>query len=257
MREDDFPLDLETFLGSTVEVLKHQGHEREIAIIVNAKPIIQLLEYDNWNGGIYTWGLSLESSAYFCSPVKAERQKSEEIIKEAGKELFADREDHSFAQVTLVPRRDNNPRWRQDADDYLRGKGVNNQGRVRSTNIPPHEHEGLFFRSPAEINLYQALKKLGVTFAPLPVFLRGGSNYKRIEPDFVIIKDGMMMVVEIDGKSFHQESPADAHERLRILDHEGAKIERVKAEQCSTLEKAKACADELLSILKKRLNQKT
>ncbi len=68
--------------------------------------------------------------------------------------------------------------------------------------------------SAPEIELYRALKAIGVTFAPLPVFVRGGKQYKRIEPDFVIIKDGIVMIVEVDGVAFHNESPQEAHERL-------------------------------------------
>jgi len=43
--------------------------------------------------------------------------------------------------------------------------------------------DGLLFRSQPEINLYRAFKALGITFAPLPVFIRGGETY----PTFRII----------------------------------------------------------------------
>lgn len=68
---------------------------------------------------------------------------------------------------------------------------MTNQGRVRSKNVAPRERDGLLFRSQAEINLYLALKQVGVSFAPLPVFVRGGREYQRIEPDFIILKDGL------------------------------------------------------------------
>lgn len=73
---------------------------------------------------------------------------------------------------------------------WLRGEGITNQGRVRSDNIAARAFDGLLFRSQPEINLYGALKAAGVSFAPLPVFVRGGHDYRRIEPDFIIVKDG-------------------------------------------------------------------
>ncbi len=90
------------------------------------------------------------------------------------------------------------------------------------------------------------LKSLGVSFAPLPVFVRGGKEYRRIEPDFVIIKDGIVLVVEVDGDTVHTETPAEAHARTTMLGHEGVQIERVKASQCASQELALQCAKNLL-----------
>lgn len=89
--------------------------------------------------------------------------------------------------------------WRDGAKRWLAGAGISNQGRVRSDNIASREADGLLFRSVPEINLYKALKARGVSVAPLPVFVRGGKTYRRIEPDFVILKEGLVMVVEVDG----------------------------------------------------------
>lgn len=111
--------------------------------------------------------------------------------------------------------------------------------------------ETLLFRSQPEINLYRALKAAGVSFAPLPVFVRGGKDYRRIEPDFIIVKDGMVSVIEVDGDTVHQESPAEAHARTTMLVHEGAHVERVKASACETLEKAMECAERILESLAK------
>jgi len=88
-----------------------------------------------------------------------------------------------------------------------------NQGRIRSDSIASRMCDGLRFRSEPEIHLYRALKSLGVTFAPLAVFIQGGDTYRRIEPDFVIYKDGELMIVEVDGDTVHRETPVEAHSR--------------------------------------------
>jgi len=115
--------------------------------------------------------------------------------------------------------------------------------------------EGLLFRSKPEIYLYQALKKLKVTIAPLPVFIKGGEGFRRLEPDFVLVLNGKMMVVEVDGEDFHHESPVEASERLEALRIEGAAIERVRSSACSTPEKARGCAEDLVKLLLKYSKQ--
>jgi hypothetical protein len=135
-----------------------------------------------------------------------------------------------------------NADWRAQAVAWLRAEGINNQGRVRSDNIAARSSDGLLFRSQAEIRLYQALKPLGVSFAPLPVFMRGGASYRRIEPDFLIVHRGIVMAIEVDGDTVHRETPAEAHDRTMMLQHEGVHIERVKASDCETPELAGACA---------------
>jgi len=92
---------------------------------------------------------------------------------------------------------------------------------------------------------------MGVSFAPLPVFIRGGSEYRRIEPDFVVIHSGLIMVVEVDGDTVHQETPVEAHARTTMLLHEGVHFERINASECNTSEKAKVSAERLILVLKK------
>jgi hypothetical protein len=142
-------------------------------------------------------------------------------------------------------------KWRDKARTWLTGEGVTNQGRARSDNIAPRMCDGLLFRSEPEIHLYRALKAVGITFAPLPVFVRGGQTYRRIEPDFVLVKDGVILLVEVDGDTVHRESPQEAHERLTMLLHEGVHLERVKAAECDTPENAKVCANRILGIIQK------
>ena len=64
--------------------------------------------------------------------------------------------------------------------------------------------------------LYRALKGRKISFAPLPVFVRGGELRRRVEPDFVILYRGRVLVVGLDGKHFHHETSAEAHERLNF-----------------------------------------
>ncbi len=143
------------------------------------------------------------------------------------------------------------PQWREKSQVWLSGANVNNQGRVRSDNVAPLNADGLLFRSQQEINFYNALRTLGVSFAPLPVFIRGGESYRRIEPDFFIVQDGFSMVVEVDGDTVHTETPQEAHSRTTMLQHEGVHIERIRAAECETIEVARATAVRLMQTMAK------
>jgi hypothetical protein len=130
------------------------------------------------------------------------KYKCEQAINEVGSPLFSGNECLKSVSIDPIPNTD--PKWRDKARTWLAGDGVTNQGRVRSDNIASRECDGLLFRSEPEILLYKALKSLGLSFAPLPVFIRGGQTYRRIEPDFVIVKSGIVMIVEVDGDTVHR-----------------------------------------------------
>jgi hypothetical protein len=253
--EKGFPFSFDALLGSMFMLLKEQGAAREIAILLNSD-VSATSRYDNWDGGTYFWTLhfGVEVGLY-GRLTKEERKEAEGILGNAASQFFNRDAVDRYGGVDIGPKAVDNPQWRNEAATYLSGAGITNQGRVRSDNIASRQVDGLLFRSEPEIHLYRAFKALGVTFAPLPVFLRGGSAYARLEPDFVLIKGGRVMVVEVDGDTYHRESPVDAHERLLPLDREGAKIERVRASQCETPEAARACAEELVQLLDRSSRQ--
>jgi hypothetical protein len=252
--DEDFPFDLNDFGYATARLLAEAGMREEVKLLAaqeHLKPLC--IEHDNWNGGQWTWqfDLSLPLRAH-RSLEPRDRETIIERITTAMREVLRAFEAHSIAPVRIVMEMPKaNATWKADAKAWATGAGLSNQGRVRSTNIAPFEDDGLLFRSKPEILLYRALKVLGVTLAPLPVFVRGGSAYRRLEPDFVLVHRGVMMVVEVDGDSFHNEAPVDAHERLAVLSREGVHTERVRAEDCATDARATASAAHLLEVLDK------
>jgi very-short-patch-repair endonuclease len=134
----------------------------------------------------------------------------------------------------------------------VKGEGVTNQGRVRSDNIASKQHQGLLFRSQAEITLFMALTRAKLAVAPLPVFIRIGKTYNRLEPDFVVVYKGLTFVVEVDGDTFHRELPADADKRLVPLTYEGVEVRRIRAAELQTNEAADAAVKELVDFMARR-----
>lgn len=93
------------------------------------------------------------------------------------------------------------------------------------------------------------MKSLGVSFAPLAIFVKGGVSKQRMEPDFFIVKHGIMLVVKIDGDTVHEETPAEAHTRTEMLLHEGVYFERITASECDNFTKALKSAKRIISII--------
>lgn len=241
-------------LATMARLYAREGSSKEVAILADAKAWFNLVDtqFSMQGEPFDLYRLCLQISNVTYSQIYDERGKYERKFLGLAQELMKPHLNGDWLDsVSIITVLNAEGDWQVKAKAWLAGEGISNQGRVRSDNIASKICDGLLFRSEPEINLYKAFKARGVSFAPLPVFIRGGKTYNRIEPDFVILKDGIVMVVEVDGDTVHQETPAEAHARTTMLAHEGAAIERVKASECATEELASACADKLLVALAK------
>jgi hypothetical protein len=249
--EKNLAADLEPILASMARIFMVEGKAREVAILANARSRIDQTNYDNWNGGIYGYTITLEIPTHLEVQIAASREEMQRNLYEKARDQTKGYMSDYIERVIIIAEIKTDPEWRNRSKQWLNGQGVSNQGRVRSDNVASRQCDGLLFRSQSEILLYRALKSLGVTFAPLPVFIRGGENYKRIEPDFIILKDGVVLMVEVDGDTVHHETPVEAHARTSMMAHEGAHVERVRADDCNSLEAAEFIAEKLLKVVAK------
>jgi len=240
----------ETILASIAEAFTSKGHHEAAAALLRAVPDLEQTGYDNWDGGTDVWTFSIEVDfATFHSWSEEERSE----LQSAADRIIGPflPESGHWANVKFRPAPVQTDGWRDRVSQSIFGDGINNQGRVRSDNVAPIELDGLRFRSHAETLVYKELKRSGVPFAPLPVFLRGGRDYSRVEPDFVLFREGVCVFVEIDGPH-HRETPADAFYRLKVFQDEGVVLERIKVEHCDTPAKAAHCVKVLLQALERR-----
>jgi hypothetical protein len=206
--------------------------------------------------GRYWWHLIIETEPYIFSQISTKLEAYEEIMDKKASFALRSAIDVRALRVFIVPQLSEDTDWRTKTLAFVDGQNITNQGRVHSDNIASVQFEGLLFRSPPEVELFKALKQKGIPIAPLPVLIRGGEPYKRIEPDFVIFKDGIVLVVEVDGDTIHRETPTDATQRLAMLEQEGARIYRIKASECNTPELAKKCADDIIQRIAKYKSSK-
>lgn len=251
MTDHQNTINTEPILHALARLFASDGAAVEVALLTYSLPEVPEPHWDNWNGGTAYYTINLHVPLKLYTQIESRIDELETRLTER-LARFGDRNSgDQISSIKLKPAVVDDPEWRNKAQAWLSGSGINNQGRVRSDNVAPLSADGLLFRSPQEINLYRALKSKGVSFAPLPVFVRGGEDYQRLEPDFLVIYRGVAAVVEVDGDTVHTESPAEAHARTSALQHEGIVIERVRAAECETLELAGKTANKLLENLEK------
>ena len=108
------------------------------------------------------------------------------------------------------------------------------------------KHDELGFRSPAEISIYDELKKRRLLFFPNAAAILGESGKKR-EPDFLICHKGKWGVLEVMGQTYHTDAVKD-HDRARLFKEHGLLcIEFFPANRCEG--RAAKVVDEFLSLL--------
>ncbi len=233
-----FFADPESILGTLARFFAAKGAAREVAVLTYSSPEVKESYYDNWNGGTTHYTLYLHVPINLYPQLESDLAEIENTILDNAVVFLSNFDNEILSTVKIIPAVLEDPQWRDKASAWLSGSKITNQGRVRSDNVAPLTTDGLLFRSQPEIHFYRALKSEGISFSPLPVFIRGGQMYSRIEPDFVIVHHGITMVVEIDGDTVHQETPAEAQARVRTLQHEGVHVERILASECNEPQKA-------------------
>jgi len=248
---DGAPFSSEDLVSSAVEALKVRGDARAIAVLAVGAYQLRI-----WNSdfGIDYWRLLVELPPHlFYAMTDDERKATEASIADAVGPFFVATPSDGLDSVVITPQiSEAKDGWREEALRFVRGEGVTNQGRVRTDNIASKQHQGLLFRSQAEITLFNALTRARLAIAPLPVFVRVGKAYNRLEPDFVVVYKGLTFVVEVDGDTFHKELPAEADKRLVPLTYEGVEVRRIRAADLGTDAAADAVVRELIEFMARR-----
>lgn len=258
MTEEDTSAEAQAILYTLARLYAGRGQAKEVALLADAEPTLIQTDYDNWDGGIFSYTLFLKITLAAYTQIAGECEVIERKLVEDIRHFFrVETPCDRLSAVKISPKlTEGEADWRERAKAWAQGTGVTNQGRVRSDNIAAKEKDGLLFRSQPEINLYLALKSEGVSFAPLPVFIRGGKTHQRMEPDFIVIKNGITIQIEVDGDTVHTETPAEAQTRVAMLEDEGVFVHRIAASRCSSFEKAQTCAREVIDKINTRKNLK-
>jgi hypothetical protein len=245
------PFVVEDLLASAVGALKVRGDARAITVLIEGECSLR-----QWNSdfGIDYWRLFVALPVgLFYAMSDEEVKATEECIASVLAPFFNTTPSDGLDSVAITPLVSEAEKdWREEALKFVKGEGVTNQGRVRSDNIASKQHQGLLFRSKAEITLFTALTRAKLAVAPLPVFVRIGKAYNRLEPDFVVVYKGLTFVVEVDGDTYHKELPAEADKRLVPLTYEGVEVRRIRAADLETDAAADVVVKELIDFMANR-----
>ncbi len=239
-----FPVDEAAFLSTLKALLDNRGMTRAAWLFSTGRAGIRLRGQER-DFDLRFWGIDIELPVgAYASLKEDERPELENDIGRQMGEMLRGHPQDDAANVLIVPA------IRSSAEVPR----VTNQGNIRPLNPPRIKCDELGFRSWAEARLYRALRRRGdITFAPLATFVRGSV---RLEPDLLLIKDAITMVVEVDGPDSHSEKPVEADRRLAIFKDEGVRIERVSTAECDTDADAEKCAARLAAKIERYRSQR-
>lgn len=187
----------EPILRTLARLFAREGAAIEVAILANSKPYIKeisdpfALKGDSSHGS-YTLYLPIPS--YLYNQVKQYIEEIEQRILDKIKPLLrtSSKQVDKVIVALALSEEKSKINWQEKAKGWLSGKKTTQPSLINADNLIAHD--GLFFRSQPTIFLYEALKVFKVCFAPLPVLIKAdeGEKTERSEPDFLIIKQGIM-----------------------------------------------------------------
>src|SRR5260221_8080767 len=125
-----------------------------------------------------------------------------------------------------------NENWREALLEVIEGKRPLNQG-IPFKDKPRFSWENLFFRSPVEVKMAEALDQTGVLFLPNCMARLGlsGSRENR-EADFLVCYEGKWGILEVNGETFHTSAAKD-HDRGRLFKMHSIRVfEPYDAKRC-------------------------
>jgi hypothetical protein len=161
IKEYEFYSDLEPLLSTVAHLLAADGFAREVAILATSNATVRQSGYESYDyGTLYIYTLYLQVPHWLYAQISDIVHECEKrILEKAELVLIPFSEEHDIGRVRISPLLTTDNKWREKALAWVSGDNVNNQGRVRSDNLPSRSLDGLLFRSQPEINLYNALKK--------------------------------------------------------------------------------------------------
>ena len=180
---------LEPVLFAAATILLSRKDQFAASILANAAATLTHWDHDNWNGGQETWRLHLGIGAWAAYLGLQDKEGIEKALDEAIAipMVAVSHSDSIMTEITTTL--DHGPDWRLRIRQQLFGQGITDQGRAGIDNIAFIEHEGLRFRSRAEVHFYQSYEgNRHHSRSAAGRHTWRHSSSRRIEPDFVVIQ---------------------------------------------------------------------
>ncbi len=128
---------------------------------------------------------------------------------------------------------------------------ITNQGYGHSLNPAPYMSFNVRHRAWYEALLTAVCIRREVLYFPLPLVLNG---LQRIEPDGFIIKDGIPVLIELDGRSHEEELASEEQNRLKPFRDNLVNIMRFAVPEETDINWANGILDQVLERIDKVSN---
>ena len=103
MNDPEYPMPIDEVIATLIEFCTYEPRLDLVEILKNAHPQCVLIDYDNWNGGTYTYCLKLELPTAVFAAHHAKIPKLEQDFLDRISTFDRAFENENLSQVTIIP----------------------------------------------------------------------------------------------------------------------------------------------------------
>ena len=103
MREPIFPLPVADVVRTLAELSRHQQQPELVEVLENAHACFEEIDYDNWNGGTYTWALRLQIPVEIFAAIELRVEQLEKNLFAKLAHIDKSYPNDSFGGVSIAP----------------------------------------------------------------------------------------------------------------------------------------------------------
>lgn len=103
MAEDGFPRPVSDIVATIADLFRQQNRAEIAELLECAHARFEQTDYDNWNGGTYSWALRLEVPVPVFAGVEAKLESIEKDVVAKLKHFHRALPNHNLSEVTIVP----------------------------------------------------------------------------------------------------------------------------------------------------------
>lgn len=103
MAEDGFPRPVHEVVATIADLFRQQNRAEIAELLECAHAHFEQTDYDNWNGGTYSWALRLEVPVPVFAGIEATLEGVEKDIVAKLKHFHRTLPNHNLSEVTIVP----------------------------------------------------------------------------------------------------------------------------------------------------------
>lgn len=103
MYEHVFPKPVQNVVATLADIYRHKGQAEIVELLESADARIEQIEYDNWNGGTYTYALELDIPVPIFARIESKLEKIEKAISSTLGIICRNLANDHLGSVTITP----------------------------------------------------------------------------------------------------------------------------------------------------------